>query len=112
MAEREIFYFKLGDTEPALEATLWAGTSATPSNLAGASGVKLVITRSPGIAGDEYDAEIVSAVAGTVKYEWVGDEFEEPGTYYGEWQVTYTDESVETFPNDSEFLIKVRSDLN
>lgn len=108
----ETFYFKLGDTEPALEATLWAGTSATPANLAGASGVKLIITRRPGIVGDEYTAQIVSAVNGTVKYEWTGNEFDAAGIYYGEWQVTYTDLSVETFPNDGEFLIKVRSDLN
>jgi hypothetical protein len=108
----EVFHIKLGDTEPPLETTLWRGTSSTPASLVGATQVKLIITTRPGVTPDQYIGTVVSASGGTVRYEWVGNEFLTAGTYIAEWQVTYNDGSIATFPNDKEFHIIVRADLN
>lgn len=110
--DNQVFHIKLRDSRPPIETVLWRGTSATPVSLVGVTGVKLVIADRRGGTPSEYDGEVVNASAGTVRYEWTGDEFDEPGVYYAEWQVTYSDGSIATFPNDKEFIIQVRTDLN
>ncbi len=48
---------------------------------------------------------------GRVSYAWGANDLDVSGGYYGEWQVTYADDSVETFPNDRYVTIAVIDDL-
>lgn len=103
------FYLKLGDRKPTLQAALWSGESSTAVDITGAS-VKLLV-RKRGVTS-EYNAAIVTAASGIVKYEWAGTEFSEAGTYLAEWEVTFSDGTKGTFPNTGYFSIQVVDDLN
>jgi uncharacterized protein YfaS (alpha-2-macroglobulin family) len=45
-------------------------------------------------------ATIHDAPNGVVRYSWGTDDTDEAGRYRAEFEVTYADGSVETFPND------------
>ena len=104
------FVIKSGDSLPLLEATLLDADNIGII-LTGAS-LRVRIRK----AGKEYpdlvdNATIVSTVAGTVKYDWNGPVPLEPGIYYGEWLVTFSDSTVETFPNVFFFTLQVTKNL-
>jgi hypothetical protein len=42
----------------------------------------------------------------------VGADTNTAGTYYGEVEVTYADNTVETFPNNGYFTIIIKEDLD
>jgi hypothetical protein len=46
-----------------------------------------------------------------VYYDWVAGDTDSAGYYSGEWQVTYDNGQVETFPNDGVFLVQVVEQL-
>ena len=51
-------------------------------------------------------------LSGIVQYPWVGADTNTAGTYYGEVEVTYADNTVETFPNNGYFTIIIKEDLD
>lgn len=57
-------------------------------------------------------AEITDAEGGQVKYDWEEDDTDTAGYYLAEWEVTYSDDSVETFPNSEYISIKIYKDLD
>lgn len=56
-------------------------------------------------------AQVVDAVEGQVKYDWLRSDTAEPGRYEAEVEVTYTDGSVETFPNGGYETITIIDDV-
>jgi len=105
------FYLKLGDRKPTLQATLWSGESTIPVDITGAT-VKLLVRKRGATTTSEFNASIVTAASGIVKYEWAGTEFTEVGIYLAEWEVTFSDSTKGTFPNTGWFIIQVVDDLN
>jgi len=105
------FRIKTNDTSPKLSVTLTdalgnaiglAGCSARFHMKAfGASSLKV-----------DAVATIVDAINGIVEYQWQSSDTDTAGTYYGEIEVTYGDNTVETFPNNGYFTIIIKEDLD
>ena len=93
------FYIKQGDTKPSLSAQLLSDGSAV--DLTGAT-VKFHM-------GTIIDATatIVDAATGNVRYDWVTADTETAGLFRAEFEVTFSDGTVETFPNDGYLLINI-----
>lgn len=92
------FKIKQGDTRPRVE------TNLANADLANAAGVwfqmrlktRRGMPRPKPIRGL---ATVVDVATGLVRYNWTAIDTEVPGLYDAEWQVTYLDGSVLTFPN-------------
>jgi hypothetical protein len=102
------FFLKRGDTSPALEFVLEPLTALTGATvrfnmrLPGASAAKV----------SRATAQVVSpATDGKVRYVWQTADTDTAGDYLGEFEVTFQDGSIETFPNADEIKIHIRQDL-
>lgn len=104
------FTIKQSDTSPAIQAELKDG-NYSPINLTGATvnlhmkllGSNVVFSRT---------MNIVNALSGIVNYYWEVGDTDVEGTYYVEFEVTYSDLSVETFPNTGNLIILIVPELN
>jgi hypothetical protein len=102
------FFLKRGDTSPVLEFVLDPLT-----NLTGATVVFNM--RLPGAASAKVSRKAVQVVSpatdGKVRYVWAAEDTDTVGTYSAEFEVTYQDGSVETFPNADDITVHIRQDL-
>lgn len=105
------FYIKEGDTSPAIEYALSPVTIA----LNGASVVFNMRDRRGTVKVNRAAATItddgVSTDTPTVQYDWVSADTDTAGTYYAEFEVTYADTSVESFPNQGFITVEVEADI-
>lgn len=99
------FSIKKGDTSPALRATLrYDDCSAV--NLTGAS-VRFHM-RQVGSTQVLIDAAaVVVSVAGVVEYRWTSLNTAAVGAYEAEFEVTYADGKIETFPSDGFISVEI-----
>ena len=104
------FYIKQNDTGPAMLATL-QDANGNAINLTGAS-VRFHM-RSVGGGNPVVDAAatVVTAASGIVRYNWVAADTDTVGTYRAEFEVTYADASIETFPNDGYIVVQIIDDI-
>ena len=93
---------KRGDTAPNLRAQLVRG--GVPVDLTGAT-VKFCLL------GTKRDCTIINATNGEVEYSWQVGDTESTGTLQAEFEVTYSDGKIETFPNDDFIQIVVLGDI-
>lgn len=56
-------------------------------------------------------ASIVSAAAGTVKYDWQAEDTDASGWFRAEWEVTFSDGTIRTFPNPGYTNVLITGDL-
>jgi len=49
--------------------------------------------------------------AGRVRYAWQTGDTDTPGTFQGEFEVTYSTGEIETFPNDGFLAIEIIDDI-
>lgn len=108
------FKMKKGDLVPALTATLTQAVGlvpATPIDLTTATAVKFAM-KARGATANKVDAAatIVSAAAGTVKYQWVGTDTDTAGFYIAEWQITWP-AGKQTVPGSGYDLIQIDADI-
>lgn len=104
------FSIKQGDTSPSLKVQLQdedgAPVDITNTNvkfhMRSAETNNLVI--------DEV-AVIDDAVNGKVSYDWREGNTRAIGRFNAEFEVTYANDAVETFPNDSYIIIKIHREL-
>lgn len=102
------FTIKRGDSSPSL------GYKLSPStNLTGAS---VVFNMKPIDEGGPTKIERSSAVIdnaseGIVRYDFSSSETSNSGTAYAEFEVTYSDGTVETFPNSGYIAIVIPKDF-
>jgi hypothetical protein len=102
---------KANDTRQQLTATLELDGSAV--NLSGCTILCLLKLNESPFTAYSIAAEIVSAAAGTVKCLASTSGFPTvAGTYKQEWQVTFGDATVLTFPSNSYNELKILDDLN
>ena len=84
------FYLKQNDTAPSIRATLKDG-SGSVIDLTGAS-VRFHMKDLSGTVKIDTAATIISpATSGIVQYNWTGSDTDTAGTYYAEFEVTYSD---------------------
>jgi hypothetical protein len=104
------FYIKQNDTGPAMLAIL-QDANGNAINLTGAS-VRFHM-RSVGGGNPVVDAAatVVTPISGIVRYNWAAADTDTVGTYQAEFEVTYADASIETFPNDGYIAVQIIDDI-
>lgn len=104
------FNLKQNDTSPALQTTLLDG-DGLPVSINGNNGVRFHMRAPAGAVKIDADAIVVDASAGIVRYNWLPEDTDTAGTFQAEFEVTYTDNSVETFPNLGYIDIVITDDI-
>lgn len=104
------FSIKQNDTSPSLQAAL-KDAALTPINLTGAT-VRLHMKSVDGTLKIDQPMTVVTPLQGIIQYDWQTGDTDTVGTYYVEFEVTYSDASVETFPNNGNKTISVVRELN
>ena len=105
------FIIKQNDTSPSIEATL-TDINGTAINIADASvrfHMKNLTNNSVVV---DAAANIVTAASGIVRYDWQAADTAKAGIYSCEFEVTYSDASIETFPNDEQIIVSIEGELN
>ena len=97
------FFIKRNDTSPAVEYEL--STDDGPVNLTGAT-VRFYM-------GSIVDANatVLSATDGIVSYPWAIGDTASYGFFNAEFEVTYSDGTKETFPNNGYISVHISPDL-
>jgi uncharacterized protein YfaS (alpha-2-macroglobulin family) len=104
------FTIKQSDTSPALQATLKSADGST-INLNGCT-VRLHMKDLDGAVVIDSAMTVTNAAGGVVRYNWQAADTDTAGTYSAEFEVTYSDLSVETFPNTDNIAIVITRELN
>lgn len=104
------FTLKQNDTSPSIQATL-KDASGSAVDISGAT-VKFHMKSIDGTLKIDEAATVVNASGGVVKYDWTSADTDVVGTYYAEFQVSYADLTVETFPNSGNIVIQIKPELN
>lgn len=107
------FTLKEGDTSPALSYALSPATvlltgASVVFNMRDARG-NVKVSRGSATITDNGDG--TSSGTPTVQYDWASADTDTSGIYYGEFEITYSDSTIETFPNGSEITIEIRKDI-
>lgn len=104
------FYIKQNDTSPAMLATL-QDADGNAVNVTGASiRFHMRAVGSTTVVVDEA-VTIVTPLSGIVRYDWQAADTDTIGSYQAEFEVTYADSSVETFPNDGYIRVEIIDDI-
>jgi hypothetical protein len=101
------FFIKQGDTSPSVTFSLSPGTV----NLAGASVVFNMRLKKGALKISRGTAEIVTPSPPVVRYNWSANDTNTPGLYEAEFEVTYANGKIESFPNNENILIKITEGL-
>jgi len=104
------FSIKQNDTSPSILATL-KDANDVPVNLTAAN-VRFHMKSIGGSIKIDSAMTVITAPEGLVRYDWVAADTDTFGTYYVEFEVTYTDGSIETFPNTGSLVVSVVKELN
>jgi hypothetical protein len=104
------FSIKQNDTSPSLQATL-KDAALDPINLTGAT-VRLHMKSVDGTIKIDQPMTVVTPLQGLIRYDWQAGDSDTVGTYYVEFEVTYADASIETFPNNGSKVVSVVRELN
>lgn len=111
------FSIKTGDTASAVYATL-EDANGDAVNISGAavmfkmgplSGGTLVVARAGTVA--QVGAGTVDGSKGNVVFNWGTSDLSTADWYRAEWEVTFSNGAIETFPNDGFMLVAVTEDL-
>ena len=109
MAEK--FYIKQNDTKPVIRAKL-LDSAGNVVNVTGAAVVFSMRVRPGGTTKvDKQSCTINTAVLGDVQYSFSAANTNTADRYEGEFQVTYSDSNVQTFPNNTYIDITVTDDV-
>ena len=104
------FYIKQNDTSPSMLANLTDG-DGNAINLTGAN-VKVHVKDLVGNIKIDRNIDIPDPLIGRVRLNWQTGDTDTFGTYYVEFEATYNDGSIETFPNDGSVTLIVVRELN
>lgn len=100
------FNIKQNDTSPSLGAQLLDGSKQI-IDLTGASvRFHMKIAGGSAVAVDGA-ATVSNAAEGRVQYEWAAGDTTTAANYQGEFEVTYPNGTVETFPNSGYIVVRV-----
>lgn len=104
----QTFHIKRNDTSPSLTYQL----RPSSVDISGASVVFNMRDKAGNIAVSRGAAVIVTASGGAVvRYDWQAGDTATAGEFRAEFEVTYADGSVETFPNADYLTVSIKEDL-
>ena len=107
----ETFYIKQNDTASFLTRDLKDAFGA-PVNVTGATVVFSMRVKPAGTVKVNAQAcNLVTAGIGRVRYEWVAANTDTADEYEGEFQVTYANGKIQSFPNDGYIPVVVTDDI-
>lgn len=106
------FTMKSGDTGPALFVVLYGADGVTPQDLTGCT-IKFNMARGGTVVVDHGAMSIVGAPAnGTVKYSWGATDSATPAVGNDmEYEVTFPDTTIVTWPNDSNHKLNITAQV-
>jgi hypothetical protein len=105
-----VFSIKQNDTAPALQASLFDASGAA-LDLSGASARFHLRKRDGTTTLIDAAATIVTASPAVVSYSWAAGDTDTVGEYEAEFEITYADSTVETFPNRGYILVRIWDDI-
>jgi len=107
------FYLKRGDTSPAIKYQL-QDHDGNAVDISGAE-VRFIMEDHSGtvIIDDDTNGNvsIIDATNGQVKYDWQSSDTRSSGFFLAEWEVTFSNGAVETWPNSHTLDIQIKNDL-
>lgn len=107
------FKIKSHDTLPALRVQLQNERDQSLVDLTNATAAKFLMTRTVGGAIVVSAAAVIeNAVQGIVRYDWIAADTATPGSFLGEFEITWTGGKKQTFPTGSYITIDVLADLD
>lgn len=104
------FYIKQNDTSPSIETILQGIDAAEVIDLTGCD-VAFHMKHSQRDKEVSGACTIVDEDGGKVRYDWQTGDTSVAGWYRAEFEVTYSDGKIETFPNDGAIWIHVDGEL-
>ena len=104
------FTIKQNDTSPSLGASL-KDADLLPVDITGAT-VKIHIKSLDNTVKVNQSMTIITAGSGVIQYDWQVGDTDTVGTYYVEFEVTYSNSAIETFPNNGNLVLSVVKALN
>lgn len=104
------FYIKQNDTSPSMLANL-TDAAGNAINLTGAD-VQVHIKDMEGTLKVDRATNVTDPLIGRVRVNWEAGDTDTVGTYYVEFEATYNDGSIETFPNNGNLVMVVVGELN
>ena len=104
------FYVKQNDTSPSMLATLQDADGNAVNLTAAAVRFHMRKIGRPDVIVDAA-AVVVTPLSGLVRYDWIADDTSDTGSYQAEFEVTYADASIETFPNDGYIRVEIIDDI-
>lgn len=104
------FYIKQNDTSPALQITC-QDYNENSVNVAGSTVRFHMRNKATGVATVDEAGSVVDGANGVVKYTWQAGDTDTVGTFQGEFEITYSDNTVETFPNNGFITVVVLDDI-
>jgi hypothetical protein len=104
------FNLKQNDTSPSIQTTLLDG-NGFPVDISGNLGVTFHMRNSEGTVIIDTAATVVTPGFGIVRYDWDAADTATSGTFQAEFEVTYSDGKVETFPNASYIEVIITDDI-
>lgn len=110
------FHIKQNDTSPAIESQLEDG-SGNPVDITGYNEVSFHMKHPNAdtakvVADTTTGVSVPASTEGKVKYSWASGDTDTSGRFHAEWQVEYSDGSVESFPNSDYIEIRIIEELS
>lgn len=105
-----MFYIKQNDTSPAIQKICLDSTD-TPVNVTGASVRFLMRQKGFDTVKVSGIGSVVDGAAGIIKYQWSAGDTDTAGVFEAEFEVTYADSTVETFPNSTYIDVKIIEEI-
>tara|TARA_B110000858_G_scaffold11968_1_gene12237 strand:- start:437 stop:760 length:324 start_codon:yes stop_codon:yes gene_type:complete len=105
------FQIKENDTTPSLRAALKNG-SGDPVDLIGTTVKFHMRPIGSSTASIDATASVISEPNGIVQYNWVAGDTSDIGSYQAEFEVTYSDGNVETFPNSRYINVEIIDNIS
>lgn len=106
------FTMKQNDTSPAISYIL-KDADSNVVDLTGALAIRfhMVSQDKQTVKVDAAGSVVGAATSGEVKYQWLPADTDTAATWLAEFEITYADGNIETFPNGDNLKIKIVDDL-
>ena len=101
------FAIKRGDTSPGIEYQI--GAYSEGGNILAGASARFIMARGSTVKVDA--SATVTDEGGILRYAGQAGDTDTAGVYNAEFEVTYSDGSIESFPNDGWITVTVGDDL-